>query len=89
MYSLGVPYHSWRISHAKHHAPTGHCAQDQVFVPKTRSDMKLSPLDPAQEDLMGRSVTEEVKQELWEAIGDSPLAIAWGTFGYWMRCMLS
>ncbi|KZV80642.1 hypothetical protein EXIGLDRAFT_845379, partial [Exidia glandulosa HHB12029] len=28
---LGVPYHSWRITHAKHHASTGHVYQDQVF----------------------------------------------------------
>jgi omega-6 fatty acid desaturase / acyl-lipid omega-6 desaturase (Delta-12 desaturase) len=72
--SLGVPYHSWRITHAKHHASTGHMTQDQVFVPKTRSDLGLPPLDPAKEDLVGRSVTDEVKQELWEALGDSPIS---------------
>ncbi|GAA6061442.1 hypothetical protein JCM10212_002023 [Sporobolomyces blumeae] len=30
-----VPYHSWRISHAKHHAATGHMDRDEVFVPRT------------------------------------------------------
>ena len=71
--SLGIPYHSWRISHAKHHASTSHLTQDQVYVPWTRSELKLSPLDPARDDGMGRRVTEEVKAELWEALGDSPL----------------
>ncbi|KZP33567.1 delta-12 fatty acid desaturase [Athelia psychrophila] len=80
--ALGVPYHSWRISHAKHHASTGHCNQDQVFVPKTRSELKLPPLDPAKEDLMGRSVSEEVKSELREAIGDSPLGTMLGSLTY-------
>ena len=71
--SLGVPYHSWRVSHAKHHASTGHMTQDQVFVPKTRSQLGLPPFDPAGEDLYGSSVTEDVKRELYEALGDSPI----------------
>ncbi|KAK4698789.1 hypothetical protein P7C70_g7480, partial [Phenoliferia sp. Uapishka_3] len=33
-----VPYHSWRISHAKHHAATGHMSREEVFVPATRSE---------------------------------------------------
>ncbi|GAA5868528.1 hypothetical protein JCM8547_003175 [Rhodosporidiobolus lusitaniae] len=32
-----VPYHSWRISHARHHAATGHMTRDEVFVPRTAS----------------------------------------------------
>ena len=70
---LGIPYHSWRISHAKHHASTAHMTQDQVYVPWTRSELKLPPLNPARDDSMGRKATEEVKAELWEALGDSPL----------------
>ncbi|CAI5741572.1 unnamed protein product [Hyaloperonospora brassicae] len=35
--ALLVPYHSWRISHRKHHANTGSCENDEVFVPATRS----------------------------------------------------
>lgn len=35
---LLVPYHSWRISHGRHHAATGHVTRDEVFVPKTRSE---------------------------------------------------
>ena len=79
--SLGVPYHSWRITHAKHHASTAHMTQDQVFVPKTRSGLGLPPLDPAKEDPMGRSVSDEVKQELWEALGDSPIGATLNSMG--------
>ena len=80
--SLGVPYHSWRITHAKHHASTGHMTQDQVFVPKTRSDLNLPPLDPAGEDLVGRCVSDKVKRELWEALGDSPISATLNAMGY-------
>ncbi|CAN6672397.1 hypothetical protein TRVA0_046S00474 [Trichomonascus vanleenenianus] len=34
--ALLVPYHSWRISHSKHHKATGHLTRDMVFVPKSR-----------------------------------------------------
>ncbi|KAJ7459788.1 oleoyl phosphatidylcholine desaturase [Mycena latifolia] len=79
---LGVPYHSWRITHAKHHASTGHMTQDQVFVPSTRSEVGLKPFDPKREDLFGASVSEEVKKELWEALGDSPLGATYGFMSY-------
>ena len=35
---LLVPYHSWRITHGKHHNNTGSCENDEVFAPATRSD---------------------------------------------------
>lgn len=35
---LLVPYHSWRITHGKHHGNTGSCENDEVFAPSTRSD---------------------------------------------------
>ncbi|KAJ1437162.1 delta12-fatty acid desaturase [Ochromonadaceae sp. CCMP2298] len=34
---LLVPYHPWRITHAKHHGNTGSCEHDEVFAPATRS----------------------------------------------------
>ncbi|KAJ6484376.1 fatty acid desaturase-domain-containing protein [Mycena vitilis] len=72
---LGVPYHSWRISHAKHHAATGHMTQDQVFVPWTRSQVGLPPLDHARgDDILGGNVPAAVQNEIWEAIGDTPMA---------------
>ncbi|OCH84578.1 delta12-fatty acid desaturase [Obba rivulosa] len=80
--ALGVPYHSWRITHGKHHASTGHMTQDQVFVPKTRSQRGLPAFDPANEELGGASVSEEVMKELKEAIGDSPIGAALGAASY-------
>jgi len=80
--ALGVPYHSWRISHGKHHAATGHMTQDQVFVPKSRSQLGLPPLDTTKEDVLGANVSEEVKKELYEAIGDTPIAAALGAAAY-------
>jgi len=35
---LLVPFHSWRITHGKHHNNTGSCANDEVFCPSTRSE---------------------------------------------------
>lgn len=35
--ALLVPYHSWQISHANHHANTCSMEHDEVFVPATRS----------------------------------------------------
>jgi omega-6 fatty acid desaturase (delta-12 desaturase) len=54
--------------------------QDQVFVPKTRSELRLPPLDPAKDDLLGINVSDQVMEEMWEAIGDSPMSAAlWGS----------
>jgi len=79
---LGVPYHSWRITHAKHHASTGHMTQDQVFVPKTRTQLALPSFDPTNENILGSSVGNKVKKELWEALGDSPIGAALGAASY-------
>ncbi|KAJ7288389.1 delta-12 fatty acid desaturase protein [Mycena rebaudengoi] len=84
--AVGVPYHSWRITHAKHHASTGHMTQDQS-VPTcsfelSRSDRGLKPLDPKKEDLQGSSVSEEVQRELFEALGDSPVGATFGFMSY-------
>ncbi|KAF9468577.1 fatty acid desaturase-domain-containing protein [Collybia nuda] len=80
--ALGVPYHSWRITHAKHHASTGHMTQDQVFVPSTRSELGLPPLNPEGEDRLGSRVSAEIKKELWEALGDSPIGAVLGAASY-------
>jgi len=61
---LLVPYHSWRISHGKHHAATGHMTRDQVFVPKTRSQRNI----PSQDEL---STMEKVD----ELLEDAPLYV--------------
>jgi omega-6 fatty acid desaturase (delta-12 desaturase) len=56
--------------------------QDQVFVPPTRSDRGLPPLDPTREDRLGSRVTEEVKKEMREALGDSPIGTIIGSASY-------
>lgn len=35
--ALLVPYHSWRITHKRHHSNTGSVENDEVFAPCTRS----------------------------------------------------
>lgn len=50
--------------------------EDQNHVPKTRSQLGLPAFDPAGEELYGSSVTDAVKQELWDALGDSPIGAA-------------
>lgn len=67
---------SFDHSHARHHASTGHMTKDEVYVPRTRSELGLPPLDTAREDLYGENVSEEVMNELWEALNDSPIVSA-------------
>lgn len=41
---LLVPYHSWRITHKRHHENTGSCENDEVFAPSARSDWNIDEL---------------------------------------------
>lgn len=59
--------------------------QDQVFVPKTRSERGLPKFNPEKEDLAGSSVTDELMNEMWEALGDSPIGAVFQSFGYLVR----
>jgi omega-6 fatty acid desaturase / acyl-lipid omega-6 desaturase (Delta-12 desaturase) len=63
--ALLVPYHSWRISHARHHAATGHLTRDEVFVPRTRAQKGLLPLKPA--DAVKADAEEE--EQVLAAVG--------------------
>ncbi len=38
--ALFVPYHSWKITHRRHHSNTGSCENDEVFVPVTQNHLK-------------------------------------------------
>jgi len=69
---LLVPYHSWRISHARHHAATGHMTRDEVFVPRSRSERGY-PEIKEEGELDGMNVSEQRQEELREAISDAPL----------------
>ncbi|KAI9262137.1 fatty acid desaturase-domain-containing protein [Phascolomyces articulosus] len=42
---FNIPYHSWRISHSRHHKYTGLMSKDETFVPFTRSERGLPPKD--------------------------------------------
>jgi omega-6 fatty acid desaturase (delta-12 desaturase) len=54
--------------------------QDQVWVPSTRADKGLPPLDPAASpaERLGARASAEVQKELWEALGDSPIGASLG-----------
>ncbi|KAG8985335.1 hypothetical protein FRB95_004150 [Tulasnella sp. JGI-2019a] len=71
--ALGVPYHSWRISHGKHHAQTSHLTGDQVFVPKTRRELGLPALNLEKENLEGTRVSADLQHAFMEALDDTPI----------------
>jgi hypothetical protein len=52
---------------------------------KTRSEHHLPPRDVKGEDQYGASIGEEVRRELWEAMGDSPIGAALRSVGYLVR----
>ncbi|KAI9320848.1 delta-12 fatty acid desaturase [Dichotomocladium elegans] len=66
---LLVPYHSWKLSHSRHHKATGHMSRDQVFVPTTRSAAGLPPRDQDPEGDGPHSLFDE-----------TPIASLWGMF---------
>lgn len=77
--ALLVPYHSWRISHGRHHAATGHLTRDEVFVPRTRSQRGISPKKHESEQ-KGIAVPGWRQSELKEALEESPIGALWGAF---------
>ena len=56
--------------------------RDEAYVPKTRSELGLPAFDPTHENILGSSVSDKVKKELWDALGDSPIGAACGAAGY-------
>jgi hypothetical protein len=61
--------------------------QDQVFVPRTRSQRGLPPLNSDGESLVGASISNKIMKELHEAIGDSPIGAGFGAGSYLVwRC---
>ncbi|KAI0635275.1 fatty acid desaturase-domain-containing protein [Trametes polyzona] len=79
---MSVPFFTWRYSHGMHHAATSHMTREQAYVPPTRSELGLPAFDPNKEDRIGSKVSAEVQQELWEAIGDSPIGAMLSSFAY-------
>jgi len=55
---------------------------EQVYVPRTRSQRDLPPLNSEGETLSGASVSQEVLKELYDAVGDSPIGAVLGAGSY-------
>lgn len=85
--ALLVPYHSWRISHARHHAATGHLTRDEVFVPRTRAQKGMLPLQPA-ESAASTDAQDDATVERELHSGETKTAAAdinvEETFGEWL-----
>ncbi|TRM66555.1 fatty acid desaturase-domain-containing protein [Schizophyllum amplum] len=58
---LWTPYFSWKISHHRHHSNHASMERDEVYVPRTRTDLGLPPASEA----------HPVDYE--EILGDTPL----------------
>ena len=59
--------------------------QDQVYVPRTRSQRGLPPLNSEGESHLGASISKDIMNELHEAIGDSPIGTVFGAASYLVR----
>jgi len=57
---LLVPYHSWRISHAKHHRATGHLVRDEVFIPGLKKPEDKKPEDMNGEVSSARALLDSI-----------------------------
>ncbi|ADV21904.1 omega-6 fatty acid desaturase (delta-12 desaturase) [Cryptococcus gattii Ru294] len=77
--ALLVPYHSWRISHGRHHAATGHLTRDEVFVPRTRKQLGYPEVEEEGE-ILGMNVSKERQSQLREALEDSPIVVCYNLF---------
>lgn len=50
--ALLVPYHSWKITHRKHHSNTGSCENDEAFVPFTKDEVEPTWSDTVEDSPM-------------------------------------
>ena len=87
--ALLVPYHSWRISHARHHAATGHLTRDEVFVPRTRAQRGKLPLRPATQVVASSSDDEDDAQVDQSLLSTTPPSHSASptdeTWGEWLQ----
>jgi omega-6 fatty acid desaturase (delta-12 desaturase) len=66
---LLVPYHSWRITHSRHHKATGNLERDTAFVPHTR--------DSWVKQRVGDSTADHKRIEFAELAEDAPITALW------------
>lgn len=72
--ALLVPFHSWRITHAQHHAATCHMSRDQAFVPYTRSQLGLAPLgEKASKKEVQGALSSNLYEKMDDLLEDAPL----------------
>ncbi|KAI0853033.1 fatty acid desaturase-domain-containing protein [Daldinia vernicosa] len=57
--ALGVPYFSWKFSHARHHRFTGHMQKDMAFVPQTKPSWFVRSLGDALSSFVNAEVLED------------------------------
>ncbi|ORY28494.1 putative delta-12 fatty acid desaturase [Naematelia encephala] len=77
--ALLIPYHSWRITHGRHHAACNHLTRDEVFVPRTRKELGY-PEIKEEGEAQGINISAIRQAELREALEDSPLATLWNLY---------
>ncbi|CAH7684807.1 fatty acid desaturase-domain-containing protein [Phakopsora pachyrhizi] len=79
--ALLVPFHSWRITHAQHHASTCHMTRDQAFVPFTRSQLRLEPLsEKANKREVEGTFPPTFYEKMDDLLEDAPLWSLWKLF---------
>lgn len=57
--ALGVPFFSWKFSHARHHRFTGHMQKDMAFVPKTSPSYFVRSVAGALNSFLNLEVLED------------------------------
>ncbi|KAI1501036.1 Delta(12) fatty acid desaturase [Biscogniauxia marginata] len=57
--ALGVPYFSWKFSHARHHRFTGHMDKDMAFVPRTSPSWFTQKLGCSLSSIIDAEVLED------------------------------
>ncbi|KAF3058222.1 Delta(12) fatty acid desaturase [Daldinia childiae] len=57
--ALGVPYFSWKFSHARHHRFTGHMQKDMAFVPQTKPSWFIQSLGDSLSSFVNSEVLED------------------------------
>ncbi|OTB09737.1 hypothetical protein K445DRAFT_362239 [Daldinia sp. EC12] len=57
--ALGVPYFSWKFSHARHHRFTGHMQKDMAFVPQTKPSWFVRSLGDSLSSFVNSEVLED------------------------------
>ena len=69
---LKVPLSSFAFQHARHHAATGSMERDEVFVPKTRSQLGMKPESQVLAD-KAAAKEQSTFEKIDDVLEDAPL----------------